>query len=128
MRHVLLGSVLFLSACGGSGEQTTAAEPVADAPVVEAEGKDPAQAQDENASKEGMASVDEGALAKADSMDGAEDKVVAKCGLCALHMDGDAAHAVTAGDYTLHMCSSACKESWEKDPAGSMAKLAEAAK
>jgi aspartate 1-decarboxylase len=60
-------------------------------------------------------------------MDGAADKIISQCGVCALHMEGDAAHAVQVGDYTLHMCSAACKDAWEKDPTGSMAALAEAA-
>ena len=61
-------------------------------------------------------------------MDGAEDKVISQCGLCSLHMEGDAAHAVQADGYTLHMCSAECKDAWEKDPALSMAVLEEAVK
>jgi hypothetical protein len=70
--------------------------------------------------------MDAAVLAKADRMDGAEDKIISQCGVCSLHMEGDAAHTVQAGDYTLHMCSGACKDAWEKDPALSMATLAEA--
>jgi len=79
----------------------------------------------------GAASAEEGTveghagLAKADSADGTEDRIVKKCAGCALAMDGDAAHTIEAHGYTLHMCSATCKTHYEADLEGNLAKLAE---
>jgi hypothetical protein len=54
-------------------------------------------------------------LAKADAVDGTTDKVVSKCVTCALGMDGSADHAVTVGNYKLHLCSDACKKKFDTD-------------
>ncbi len=113
MHHVLLVFTLCLIACGGSAEEAPAAAPVPQEPA-------PAVAA------AGAPATNTAALAKADLKDGAEDKVISQCGMCSLHMEGNAAHAVQAGDYTLHMCSKECKAAWEKDPAASMAILEKA--
>ena len=56
------------------------------------------------------------ALALADMADGTEDKTVSQCYGCALHMAGNAEHAVQVGDYQVHLCSAECKESFAADP------------
>lgn len=56
-------------------------------------------------------------LAKADAFDGTPDKVVAKCGGCALKMDGSETHTIEVQGYTLRFCSDDCKQRFEKDPA-----------
>ena len=63
------------------------------------------------------------ALKTADAADGVEDKVATKCSGCALGMDGDAAHTVEVEDYSLHLCSSMCKEYFSKDVSGNLKKL-----
>ena len=55
------------------------------------------------------------ALKTVDAADGVEDKVATKCSGCALAMDGDAANAVDVDGYSLHLCSSMCKENFTKD-------------
>jgi hypothetical protein len=55
-------------------------------------------------------------LAMADAKDGTSDKVVTKCASCKLGMDGKKEHAVKFGEYELHFCTKACKESFTKDP------------
>jgi hypothetical protein len=114
MHHVLLVSALCLVACGGSGDETPAAAPVPQEPAA--------------VSAASLPVANAAVLAEADLMDGDKDKVVSQCGLCSLFMEGDAAHAVQAGEYTLHMCSAECKDAWEKDPVASMAALEEAVK
>jgi YHS domain-containing protein len=56
------------------------------------------------------------ALAKADAADGKVDKIVSKCLMCMLGMDGKSENAATFGKYTLHFCSKTCKEKFLKDP------------
>jgi YHS domain-containing protein len=56
------------------------------------------------------------ALAKADAADGKVDKIVSKCLMCMLGMDGKSENAATYGKYTLHFCSKTCKEKFLKDP------------
>ena len=55
-------------------------------------------------------------LAKADSFDGAEDRVISKCLTCSLGMAGNAEHTSQFGSYELHLCSETCKESFDADP------------
>jgi len=59
-------------------------------------------------------------LAAADKVDGTEDKVVSKCGGCALGMDGSHDHALKVGDYEMHFCSEYCQKVFEKDTEGSV--------
>jgi hypothetical protein len=55
-------------------------------------------------------------LARADSFDGNDDKVVSKCLTCSLGMAGSAEHASKFGPYELHLCSKTCKKSLDADP------------
>lgn len=57
-------------------------------------------------------------LAKADAADGSADKVVSKCVVCSLAMDGSPEHAAAYGGYTVHLCSKECREAFLKDPEG----------
>ena len=57
----------------------------------------------------------EAKLAKADALDGSTDHVVAKCGMCALRMDGSEAYTSQVGDYELRFCSEGCKESFDEN-------------
>jgi hypothetical protein len=97
-------------ACGGSNDDPPPAVPAPQTPTA------------------AVPAADVAVLAEADLMDGAKDGIISQCGMCSLHMEGNAAHAVQAGDYTLHMCSKECKDAWEKDPVLSMATLKEAVK
>ena len=62
-------------------------------------------------------------LAKADAADGTVDKVVTKCVVCMLGMDGSAEHSASYGGYQLHFCSEDCKESFTKNPEQSLLAL-----
>ena len=55
-------------------------------------------------------------LAKADSFDGTDDKVISKCLTCSLGMAGNAEHASKFGSYELHLCSETCKKHFDADP------------
>lgn len=63
------------------------------------------------------------ALAKADAADGTADKVVSKCVVCSLAMDGSPDYAATYGEYAVHLCSKECREAFLKDPEGILAAL-----
>jgi YHS domain-containing protein len=54
-------------------------------------------------------------LARADALDGAEDKVVTRCGACNLAMDGNDANTITIEGYTMYFCTPKCKEKFEKE-------------
>jgi hypothetical protein len=56
------------------------------------------------------------AVAKADAADGTVDKVVSKCVTCMLGMEGKPEFAAAWGEYTVHLCSAECKETFTKDP------------
>lgn len=62
-------------------------------------------------------------LAEADAADGTTDKVVSKCLMCKLGMDGDAAHSVEFMGYTLHFCKDDCLERFKQDSAKAIADL-----
>jgi len=55
------------------------------------------------------------ALAKADLVDGTEDKVVSRCLTCGFGMEGDPAHASELEGYTLHLCSEHCQQRFDAD-------------
>jgi len=113
---LLLLTVALLAGCA---EQTTPpAEEAAAEPAPEPVAEEVVPAAFE------MNPALEAILAKADLVDGAEDKVVARCPGCGLGMDGSADHAVHAGDYTLHFCSEQCKEAFSEDLAGSLMAMA----
>jgi hypothetical protein len=80
-----------------------------------ASGKAPSVAANSaNAAKPSVAAM--AALAKADAADGKVDKVVSKCLTCMLGMEGRPENATTYGKFTLHFCSTTCKEKFLKDP------------
>ena len=71
--------------------------------------------------EQGASQVDRGAallaaVAKADAADGTVDKVVSKCVTCMLGMEGKPEFATAWGEYTVHLCSAECKETFTKDP------------
>jgi YHS domain-containing protein len=55
-------------------------------------------------------------LAKADAADGKVDKIVSRCLTCMLGMEGRPENAATYGGFTLHFCSTSCKEAFLSDP------------
>ena len=112
-RTVLPLFLLLSFGCGGSPEPGSAPPPA----PAKVENSEPAPTP-LKVDAEG-----EALLAKADAEDGAEDKIVTKCAVCALHMDGSEEHVVNAGEYALHMCSDSCKTHFESDPAAGMAAI-----
>jgi YHS domain-containing protein len=48
-------------------------------------------------------------LVAADRLDGKEDKVIEKCYVCGLGMDGEAKFAETVHGYKAHLCSETCQ-------------------
>jgi hypothetical protein len=54
-------------------------------------------------------------LAKADKLDGTTDKIVHRCAVCALGMDGKSELALEVADYTLHFCSEGCRKAFSKN-------------
>jgi L-aminopeptidase/D-esterase-like protein len=113
---LLLLTVALLAGCAEQATppaEETAAEPVAE-PVAE----------EIVAAVFEMTPDLEVKLAAADLLDGAEDKVVARCPGCGLAMDGSAEHAAHAGDYALHFCTAECKDAFSEDLAGSLMAMA----
>lgn len=62
-------------------------------------------------------------LAKADSYDGEEDKVVGKCAGCALAMDGSKDHQLSYGEYKMNFCSQYCADEFGKETAAKIIAL-----
>lgn len=62
-------------------------------------------------------------LAKADAADGTVDKVISKCVTCMLTMDGKPDHSATYGEYTVHLCSEECEETFTANPEKALAAL-----
>ncbi len=54
-------------------------------------------------------------LAKADLLDGMEDKVVTRCAMCALSMDGMRDFTVKAAGYELLFCRQGCIDAFSED-------------
>ena len=54
-------------------------------------------------------------LARADAVDGTEDKVISQCAGCALNMEGTSEHALEVGEYEMHFCSDGCKKPFAED-------------
>lgn len=67
--------------------------------------------------------VSPGVLAAADLADGQADRVVHRCAVCSLGMDGSAEHASVYAGYTFHLCSTHCKETFDHDPAAVLRRL-----
>lgn len=63
-------------------------------------------------------------LAAADNADGAVDRVVSKCAVCGLGMDGSPSHVSSHAGYEFHLCSAECKETFDRDPERVLARLA----
>lgn len=55
-------------------------------------------------------------LAAADRADGSEDRVVYRCAVCGLGMDGSPDITSTFQGYTFHHCSTHCRELFDRDP------------
>ena len=55
-------------------------------------------------------------LVMADKADGQEDKIVRKCPMCALAMDGSVEHTLGFRGYTIQFCSEHCVETFQADP------------
>ncbi len=55
-------------------------------------------------------------LARADALDGAEDKVVSKCAACKLSVDGNDENTIVVEGYTMKFCSVECQRAFDKDP------------
>ena len=64
-----------------------------------------------------------GLLAKADAADGTADKILNKCVICMLGMDGSPEHSASYGGYQLHFCSEHCKETFTRNPEQSLLAL-----
>lgn len=62
-------------------------------------------------------------LARADKVDGKEDKVVSKCAGCALAMDGSPDHTLKVEGYTLQFCSAECKDKFATDTTKSILEM-----
>ena len=117
----MLTLVLFF-ACANADPQDAETLPAAETEQVTTEvaaEPAPVEAAPETEEATGNAAI----LAKADAADGVEDKVVSKCSMCSLGMDGDASHTTTHEGYELHFCSNSCKKSFEKDPEKGLAAL-----
>ena len=60
--------------------------------------------------------VEAARLRAADGVDGTTDRVVSKCAVCKLAMDGTTEHSSRFEGYELHFCSPECKETFDHDP------------
>lgn len=62
-------------------------------------------------------------LVRADEQDGTADKVIGKCVMCGLRMDGTPDYTSSHAGYTLHFCSADCKQHFDDGPAAAIAAL-----
>ncbi len=101
MCSMLISSLVLLAGCGSTATPTASTnnEPAA----VEA--------------GEGDGAVMLVNLKAADLLDGTEDKVVGKCYVCGLGMDGKAEHTAEYEGYSCRLCSEHCKEYFEESAA-----------
>jgi hypothetical protein len=97
---------LALAACGGTATTPEVVEAAPDAPYV-------------------LTDAHESVLAAADAHDGTVDHVVSECATCGLGMPGDSAHAVTVGDYQVHLCSDSCKTMFEDSTGETLDRIGE---
>jgi hypothetical protein len=104
----LIRSVIVLAglACGACNQKPAATPAPAPAEAAEAP---------ENAVVITVTSQMSDVLAKADKVDGTEDKTVSKCASCNLGMDGSKEHALKVGEFTLLFCGDDCKQEFSKD-------------
>jgi hypothetical protein len=127
-RYLLLLVFLAVGACSPASEQI----PVADSSpaVVAAVAEKPAGAVVVPTEAKQSAPLGESTLAglaAADARDGTTDHVVAMCAGCRLMMDGKAEHSLEVGDYTLHLCSSGCRDHFVQDMDAGLERLIAAA-
>jgi hypothetical protein len=105
MRFIALAPlILVLAACSEKTDPKPVPEP----------GPKPASKPEVNVPK---------ALEAADKADGTADKIVGKCLMCNLGMDGKPELAAKHEGYTFHMCSAGCKTIFEKDPVKALGKV-----
>jgi len=64
-----------------------------------------------------------GKLQAADAADGTNDRIVAKCAVCKLAMEGTTEHVSRYAGYELHFCSAECKETFDHDPHAALRRL-----
>ncbi len=108
---VICAGVLACSGCKKEQEEASEPAPASEtAPVADVEPVLPTEPDPIDKVK--VTAV----LAKADALDGAEDKVVAKCLMCACRMAGSPEHTVEYAGYTLHMCSEHCQKFFLENP------------
>ena len=62
-------------------------------------------------------------LAKADLLDGTEDKIVTRCATCALKMVGKPEHSMNVMGYTMYFCSDQCAKSFGADTTKALREL-----
>ncbi len=105
--------LVLLAACGDSTPAAPAAKPTAEVEAPKAAALTPTQ---------------KATLASADAADGAVDRVISKCPVCMLGMEGDPMHAITSHGYELHACSESCQTAFEADPISVIDGLADAVK
>lgn len=65
----------------------------------------------------------EAKLHAADAHDGTTDQTIGDCLMCGLRMSGKPEIASVHHGYTLHFCSTACKDHFKKAPDASIAAL-----
>lgn len=53
-------------------------------------------------------------LSAADKLDGKEDRIVDRCFVCELGMDGSPDHTVRFQDYEVHLCSEHCRSHFKE--------------
>jgi hypothetical protein len=90
-----LVALLFFAGCAGEGE------------VGKAEAE-PHATTDRTALLEKLSAADE--------LDGVADRVVSKCGGCALTMDGSEENVLEVAGYEMRFCSKECKDKFARNP------------
>jgi len=122
---VLVGVLVVLGGC----KKEDAPKPAPEAAPAEAEA--PAEAAEAAPAEKpagipSLADPMEGVkakLAKADLLDGKEDKIITRCASCALGMDGKPEHALEVLGYTMHFCTEQCLTSFSANTMKSVADL-----
>lgn len=62
-------------------------------------------------------------FAAADLADGQGDRIVHRCAVCNLGMDGSPEHVSHYAGYAFHLCSNHCKETFDHDPEAVLRRL-----
>jgi YHS domain-containing protein len=108
---LVLAFVLAFATTGCKKEEPAAPAPVSESKAIETEVEAPPASDPVD-----MAEVS-AILAKADAVDGATDKVIGRCLMCALRMDGSAEIETEYEGYTLRFCNQVCLDTFKEDPA-----------